>query len=370
LPLLKKFISRTDFFDIVVVEILAPEIRDYFMTLEQKPADEDYFRDQLIELLRAKMQRENPTTMHRDAHPKQHGLVKATFAVEANLPLHLQQGVLVPGKSYDAWVRFSNQNAPPQPDISKDIRGAAIKLMNVPGDKLDVPDDNRTSQDFVTISTPMFVTHDVAEFFYLIRALVKGKLALLLHFLWYPRSAWNLFKSNKNITSPLQTRYWSATPYQLGPDQVVKYSLIPQVGVNTEVPLQPDPDYLRLAMVAQLQKRDYAFDFCMQVRTDPERMPVEDPGKLWRETESPFIKVATVNIPQQIFDTPAQNAYGFTLSFNPWHSLPAHRPLGGINRARRVIYNTLSNFRHDKNHWQRIEPRDYVIPKEFNKSEE
>lgn len=340
------------------------------MTLEQKPADEDYFRDQLIELLRAKMQRENPSTMHRDAHPKQHGLVKATFTVEPDLQPHLQHGVFVPGKRYDAWVRFSNQNAPPQSDSSKDIRGAAIKLMNVPGDKLDVPDDNRTSQDFVTISTPMFVTHDVAEFFYLIRALVKGKIALLLHFLWYPRSAWNLFKSNKNYASPLQTRYWSTTPYQLGPDQVVKYSLIPQSGVSTAVPANPDANYLRLTMVAQLQKSDYAFDFCVQLRKDPKRMPVEDPGKRWSETESPFIKVATVNIPQQIFDTPAQNAFGIHLSFNPWHSLPAHRPLGGINRARRVIYNTLSNFRHNKNHWRRFEPTDYSIPEDFSKNEE
>lgn len=332
------------------------------MTHEKKPASEDYFRDQLIELLRAKMQRENPTTMHRDAHPKQHGLVKATFTVEPNLPPNLQHGVLVPGISYQAWLRFSNQNAPPQADNQKDIRGAAIKLMNVPGEKLDVPDGNRTSQDFITISTPAFVTHDVEEFFYLIRALVKGKLALLLHFLVYPRSAWNLLKANKNYVSPLQTRYWSTTPYQLGPEQVVKYSLIPQAGVDSRAPKNPSADYLREAMARQLRENEYAFDFCVQLQTDPKRMPVEDPGKLWSEKESPFLKVATLKIPRQTFDTPAQNAYGLNLSFNPWHSLAAHCPLGGINRARRVIYNTLSNFRHAQNHWQRLEPTDYTIP--------
>jgi catalase len=340
------------------------------MALEEKPADEDYFRDQLTELLRAKMQRENPTLMRRDAHPKQHGLVKASFIVEADLPQNLQHGIFVPGKRYDAWVRFSSQNAPPQPDNRKDIRGAAIKLMNVPGEKLAVPDGNCTSQDFVTISTPVFVSHDVKEFFYLIRALVKGKIALILHFLRYPRSAWNLIQSNKNYASPLQTRYWSTTPYQLGPDQVVKYSLIPQSGVSHEVAPDAHPDYLRHTMAAQLQKADYAFDFCVQLRKDPKRMPVEDPGKLWRESDSPFIKVATVNISQQIFDTLAQNAYGLSLSFNPWHSLPAHRPLGGINRVRQVIYNTLSEFRHHKNHWRRFEPTDYVIPEEFSKQEE
>ena len=37
------------------------------------------------------------------------------------------------------------------------------------------------------------------------------------------------------------------------------------------------------------------------------------------------------------------------LSFNPWHSLPAHRPLGGINRARKVVYPALSKLRHERN---------------------
>lgn len=335
------------------------------MNHENKPANEDLFRDKLIALLQAKMLRETPKFMQRDAHPKQHGLVKAIFKVADDLPLNLQHGVLVPGQSYDAWVRFSNQNAPVQSDTRKDIRGAAIKLMNVPGDKLDAQDGNTTSQDFVTISTPMFVTHNVEEFFYLIKALVTGKLALLLHFLCYPRSAWNLFKSNKNYSSPLQTRYWSTTPYQLGPQQVVKYSLIPHAGIATQIPRDAGPDFLRETMVKQLRERDFGFDFCVQLQTDPDLMPVEDPGRRWPEHISPFVKVATLTIPPQTFDTPAQAAYGLRLSFNPWHSLAAHHPLGGINRARRVIYKSLSNFRHQHNHEPQIEPTNFDIPTEI-----
>lgn len=334
------------------------------MNHENKPVNEDLFRDKLIELLQAKMRRETPKYMQRDAHPKQHGLVKGTFTIVADLPLNLQQGVFVPGRSYEAWVRFSNQNAPSQPDTKKDIRGAAIKLMNAPGDKLDVSDGNATSQDFITISTPMFVTHDVEEFFYLIKALVKGKIALLLHLMCHPRSAWNLFKSNKNYWSPLLTRYWSTTPYQLGPQQVVKYSLIPQAGVVTKIPTNARPDFLRENMVKQLQEKDFYFDFCVQLQTDPDLMPVEDPGKRWPEHISPFIKVATLTIPRQTFDTPEQNAYGIRLSFNPWHSIPEHQPLGGINRVRRVIYNTLSNFRHQHNHEPQGEPTNYEIPRD------
>ncbi|HSX84692.1 MAG TPA: catalase family protein [Cellvibrio sp.] len=338
------------------------------MNHENKPVNEDLFRDKLTELLQAKMRRETPKYMQRDAHPKQHGLVKGTFKVVADLPVNLQHGVLVSGRSYDAWVRFSNQNAPSQADTKKDIRGAAIKLMNVPGDKLDVTDGNTTSQDFITISTPMFVTHNVEEFFYLIKALVKGKLALLWHFLFHPRSLLNLLKSNKNYLSPLQTRYWSTTPYKLGPQQVVKYSLIPHAGVVTQIPHNSGPDFLRENMVKQLQGEDFDFDFCVQLQTDPKLMPVEDPGKRWPEHISPFIKVATLTIPQQTFDTPAQNAYGIVLSFNPWHSLPAHQPLGGINRVRRVIYKTLSDFRHQYNSEPQTEPTNYEIPTDLLKA--
>jgi catalase len=332
------------------------------MNHENKPVNEDMFRDKLSAVLQAKMRRETPKFMQRDAHPKQHGLVKATFTVVDHLPVNLQHGVLIPGRSYDAWVRFSSQNAPPQPDTKKDIRGAAIKLMNVPGEKLDVQDGNTTSQDFITISTPMFVTHNVEEFFYLIKALVTGKLALLLHFLCYPRSAWNLFKSNKNYWSPLHARYWSTTPYQLGPQQVVKYSLIPHAGIMTKIPRKAGPDFLRENMAKQLKENDFGFDFCVQLQTDIDLMPVEDPGRRWPEHISPFVKVATLTIPRQTFDTPAQNTYGTRLAFNPWHCLPAHHPLGGINRARRVIYKTLSNFRHQHNHEPQIEPTNYDIP--------
>ena len=331
------------------------------MIEESVPEHETEFTQELITLLRAKMERENPTTMHRDAHPKQHGLVKGEFAIENTLPEHLRHGVFQPGKIYSAWIRFSNQNAPPLNDYDKDIRGAAIKLMNVPGEKIVMPDGNTTSQDFITISTPIFVTHNVKEFCLLIRALVANKLCLLWFFLWHPRVAINLLKSNKRYFSPLETRYWSTTPYKLGDQQVVKYSLIPHA---KPTPISHDlgPDFLRQNMAKQLSERDYHFDFCVQLQKYPITMPIEDPGKLWPESESPFIKVATLTIPKQSFDTPEQNIYGRDLSFNPWHSLPAHHPLGGINRARRIIYEALSKFRHQKNNAAIHEPTDYTIP--------
>lgn len=36
-------------------------------------------------------------------------------------------------------------------------------------------------------------------------------------------------------------------------------------------------------------------------------------------------------------------------SITSWHNLPEHRPLGSINRARRMVYHAISEFRHDNN---------------------
>ena len=65
-------------------------------------------------------------------------------------------------------------------------------------------------------------------------------------------------------------------------------------------------------------------------------------------------------------DTPEQREFGDNLSFNPWRCLAAHRPLGGISRARRQVYQALSAFRHGRNQAPRVEPA--LGDKEWNAS--
>jgi len=86
-------------------------------------------------------------------------------------------------------------------------------------------------------------------------------------------------------------------------------------------------------------------------------MPVENAGVEWSEKESPFIKVATLRIPPQIFRTREREELAEDLSFSPAHSLIEHRPIGGINRARVEIYRFLSEFRHKQNKKHLVEPR-------------
>jgi hypothetical protein len=91
-------------------------------------------------------------------------------------------------------------------------------------------------------------------------------------------------------------------------------------------------------MMAQLAGEDVYYEFGIQVQSDPEKMPVEDPLVIWDESLSPFQRVAIIRIPKQDISDESWVEFGENLSFTPWHSLPEHRPIGSNNRARRAIY--------------------------------
>jgi hypothetical protein len=157
---------------------------------------------------------------------------------------------------------------------------------------------------------------------------------------------------SKKPDSPLRISYWSNTPLSIG-TLAVKLQARPDLAGAPAVANFDSPDKLRLAMAAQLKDHEARFDLLAQVQTDALTMPVEDPTVEW---PAPWQKVATIRIPPQNFDTPEQQAFGENLSFTPWHALPAHRPLGGINRARKEIYRAISKQRHELNHVPRREP--------------
>ena len=140
----------------------------------------------------------------------------------------------------------------------------------------------------------------------------------------------------------------------------MKYSVRPCSPARTRVPWNPPDDWLRQAMAGTLAARDAEFDFLVQLQTDPRRMPIEDASIEWPERLSPFVPVARIRIPRQEFDTPERTLFARQLSFNPWHAIPEHRPLGNQNRARRAIYLELSRLRQSMNHEPHVEPVDPV----------
>ena len=332
------------------------------LATETIPPDEEKYVRELRKRLQAKMQRDYPKgIMRREAHPKMHGLVRAYFIIEPDLPPDLRVGVFRDNRRYKAWIRFSNQSGTIQPDIKNDIRGMAIKLLGVHGKKLLDPDADVQTHDFVLISTDVFVAANVKEFAELFKALTSGAFAMIGFFLTHWRAAYNFWHSMLKCANPLHISYFSTTPYLFG-DKAVKYAVFPSTQTIDKIPSPPKANYLRDAMVTQLSQEDAVFDFCIQVQTDATQMPIEDPGKLWPESLSPFRKVATIRIPRQQFHSELQREFGEHMSFSPWRVLAEHRPLGGINRARKVVYEALSQFRHAYNHMEQEEPTTWEIP--------
>jgi hypothetical protein len=304
----------------------------------------------------------------RDAHPKAHGCVSAEFRIEDILPPNLAQGVFVPGKRYPAWSRFSNGDANAhRADAKGDVRGMAIKLLDVPGEKILEEDRDAPTQDFMMINTPVFLTDHVDRYLKAVERTHSSnplvKLSALMA-LGSKGALIGLEVQSSHITNPLATRYWSTLPYRLGDPphkQAIKFSAMPLTAMEMELPRHPDPNFLRQAMIEQLQASDAKFDFLVQPRTS-NAMSVEDTQTEWTEAEAPFHKVATITIPKQVFATPERDALAENLSFNPWHALPEHRPLGSVNRVRRVVYKAISTLRRELNNVSLKEPTEWVEP--------
>lgn len=310
-----------------------------------QPGEEACIR-QLRDRLKTQMAKDYPSgRMLRDAHPKQHGCLRAEFAVEPDLPRELAVGLFARPASYTAWIRYSNAFPISRPDRKWGIRGMALKL-------LDVPDAPGGEQDFLLLTRPAFIAKDVPEFDSLVEGF-NGGLCAKLKFAFNPfrprfRLIWRAAASARPCANLLTTRYWSATPYRLG-GAAVKYSTIPEPSTGRSNIRPSSPDYLRERLADDLRGGEARFSFCVQTQTDPVLMPVEDAAARWSEKLSPFRKVATIRIPEQDFDTPERREYGDNLSFTPWNCLPEHEPLGGINRGRKEIYAALSMFRHERN---------------------
>jgi catalase len=287
--------------------------------------------------------------------------VKAEVQVLPELAQELRRGVFSePGKRWQATLRLSNGNAYPQFDSIRDARGMAIKLHDVPGKQLLANRQDLHEQDFVMFSHPNFFVSNVAEYRQNVAAQADGKKVMAFFPGWDPRS-WqirHLFIALATLSappqSPTRTTYFSVSPYKFG-EANAKFRVMPDPDNCPAYALprqnQDLPNFLRSALIQQLSTDRIPACFVLQIqRQDANRfMPIEDTSIEWREQDAPFETVARITLPAQDFDTPAQNLQCDNLSFNPWFGLEAHRPIGGINRLRKAVYESVSDYRHSRN---------------------
>ena len=329
---------------------------------EERPIpDEEAFVDSIISSFEKQMRLLwKPGGFERGGNTKTHGIVRGEFVVHDGLPAELKHGIYAQPRRYKAWVRFSWPGPYVTPDIEDvGFMSISIKLMGVPGPKL--MEEETFTQDMFGVSPPTFVTPDVkanaqlqieslknAQIFYFVNLHRPHILDLLMQALWI-----------KTQSSPFEAPYFSCVPYLLGEGREMQYSVWPKSRKRTpipRVPFRPPDDYLRNAMIASLAEGDVEFDVRLQLQTDAHLMPIENNGVLWPEKLSPRVSVATLRLPRQTFNSPAQMDFARRLSYNPWHCIPEHRPLGNQSRARRRMYFELSKLRHTMNAVPHYEP--------------
>jgi hypothetical protein len=340
---------------------------------ETVPPGEDGQIAEIISLTTQLQQMRYPNSMaRRGVHPKDHGCLQASFAVNSDIPANYQVGVFAtPGKTYPAWIRFSNATPVLAPDLGKngpDSRGMAIKLMGVEGDTL-LNEPGAQTQDFLLINLPGFAFVNVSEYLDVTKIQLANNDDIKTFFAppLTPERVKTLGVVQRlkqtQLGNPLESRYFSASPFLLGKDKVAKFAVKPRDPTNTPIPPNPSPNYLREALKKSLDVnagKPAVFDFQVQMRPDEgsyledatvvqtstgQSLPIEDATAEWKEEIAPFQNVATITIKQQDFDNPVRITECEHLVFTPWHGLAEHQPLGGINRLRRGVYIASSQYR-------------------------
>lgn len=242
------------------------------------------------------------------------------------------------------------------------------------------------TQDFVMINSKVFFIRTIQEYAAFSSALGMGKVmqyffpSPIKPWTWHAREASLAISSFKPRPESLVTeQYYSLSAYKLGPRAYVKYSMRPcpentprypayarEPGLLSllwrdirlpaaraaEFSLDPDSyrDYLRDELTNQLRQGSPCFDLLIQPQIPEKEMPIEDATVEWSETASPLIPVGRL----RLYEVPDNNTAEINqvcenLSFNPWHALPDHEPVGVMNRVRKAVYQGMSRYRRTKN---------------------
>ncbi|WP_069160015.1 catalase [Nocardia altamirensis] len=251
----------------------------------------------------------------RGFHRKALLALSADFDVLPDLPDYARFGLFADSGSHDAWVRISNGSFDIQPDAVPDVRGFAIKVFGVEGP--DARDGKPAqSQDFLMIQIDPFGL--TSERF------TAGAVAMAAAASEPSPERAAQFRISGFATSVFNT----TTPFKVGPYAARARILPPSDQI-------PDPAADQDWGADMYRRLPLVYRFQLQFFVNETDTPIEDATKVWPQDIAPWITVAHLAIPAQPLDTDFA-AEVEQISFAPWNALADHRPLGEVNRARRV----------------------------------
>lgn len=311
----------------------------------------------------------------RSVHAKSHGILHGTFQVLDGLPPLLAQGLFAKPGTYEAIMRLSTTPGDILHDSVSTPRGIAVKILNVPGERL--PDEAAsTTQDFIAVNGKQFnaasakaflknlkllaATTDRASWLKEIASKVLRGVEGVLEAVGNPSAAIIALGGQPEVHI-LGESFYGQLPIRFG-DYVAKFAIVPESPsltalTGTELDVDAEPDALRTAVSQYFAGNEAVWAFQVQLCSDVREMAVEDSTAVWDEEKSPFITVARLVAPmQESWNGEVTERENDRLGFRPWNALAAHRPLGSIMRMRRLAYRQSQAFRSSRNAEQVREP--------------
>jgi len=325
---------------------------------EPEPVDDD----EIAQIVRgfvaqqARLAADQKRPLCRGTHAK--GLcVRAVFQVpdlaagpNPELARRLAIGLFARPGSYPAVVRFANSDPTINSDWMPDVRGLSFSLdLSAGAAPVTTPG---ARHDWSFQSAPTLPFDNVRAFAVFGTVLAARSRAAALASLNHhdrtvyvrTRAAVKQQQRDQRVRPYQQLRYWSNVPFRHGADDVVKYSASP-LAANLARPLEVgNPRALQHELVRHVTDDETmsAFDIAVQF-LDVERMRlrlerrdaefwIEHASVEWPEKEAPFHTVARLTLVRGGM-LPADACERMFIDVNEF-SLPAHAPLGRINRAR------------------------------------
>jgi hypothetical protein len=162
-------------------------------------------------------------------------------------------------------------------------------------------------------------------------------------------------------THILGETFYSQLPLRYG-DYIAKVQVAPVspdlTGLTGNAVDIERPDILRELVIGHFTSNTSIWEFRVQLCTNLEEMPIDDPSKQWDEAQSPFIPVARLTVDSQsAWSASRSEAVDDGMSFSPWHGVEAHRPLGELMRIRKEVYDRSQRFRSEPNKCPVTEPK-------------
>lgn len=274
----------------------------------------------------------------RALHRKGLLCLPAELEVLAGLPDHAAHGLLAQPGRYPAMVRLSNGGTDVQSNRRPDIRGFAFRVSQLAPQPAALG-GSTTHQDVSLINQAAFAFATSAPFFGLVAAAAESPGALLR---WIFRSHGLLggLKKLKQMKATFgrpfpgfaaQT-FHSTLPLSCGP-YALKWRLRP---LNGQPIAAGDSDFAADCL-RQLRQGPLHYELQAQFYESEARTPIETADQEWLEADAPFLTVARLTLSEPPADADWQQRAEAGV-FDPWQALAAHRPLGEVQRARKVVY--------------------------------